>query len=149
MCLAAHAQSFTDGPCSFYSRSCQTAAASPAEPGGLPHLASTNKGTTFKKIKVVPPIESHRPDDADPEYGWRLTESAVGAHLLNGASVTGLDLQYWRERNVEDDFVLRAGLRYTALEAPRRGSPCAPCSSAREGSISKTLTTSPDHWLER
>lgn len=53
---------------------------------------------------------------ADPEYWWRLTESVCGAHLLNAASVGGFELQYWRERNHEVDFVLRAGGRYSALE---------------------------------
>ena len=53
---------------------------------------------------------------ADREFWGRLTESAVGAHLLN-ASVGGeCELFYWRERNREVDFVVRRGRKLLALE---------------------------------
>lgn len=53
---------------------------------------------------------------ADREFWGRLTESAVGAHLLN-ASVGGVcELFYWRERNREVDFVVRRGRRLVAIE---------------------------------
>ena len=43
-------------------------------------------------------------------------ESAVGAHLANAAAAGGCELFYWRERNREVDFVVRAGRRLTAIE---------------------------------
>lgn len=53
---------------------------------------------------------------ADREFWGRLTESAVGAHLLN-ASVGGeCELFYWRERNREVDFVVRRGRKLVAIE---------------------------------
>ena len=53
---------------------------------------------------------------ADREFWGRLTESAVGAHLLN-ASVGGeCELFYWRERNREVDFVVRRGKKLLAIE---------------------------------
>ena len=53
---------------------------------------------------------------ADREFWGRLTESAVGAHLLN-ASVGGTcELFYWRERNREVDFVVRRGRKLLAIE---------------------------------
>jgi len=52
----------------------------------------------------------------DREYWGRLTESAVGAHLINSAAGTGVELFYWRERNREVDFVLRAGKTVVAIE---------------------------------
>ncbi len=53
---------------------------------------------------------------ADREFWGRLTESAVGAHLLN-ASVGGeCELFYWRERNREVDFVVRRGKKLMAIE---------------------------------
>ena len=53
---------------------------------------------------------------ADREFWGRLTESAVGAHLLN-ASVGGVcELFYWRERNREVDFVVRRGKKLVAIE---------------------------------
>lgn len=68
---------------------------------------------------------------ADGELWGRLVESAAGAHLLNAATVAGDELQYWRERNNEVDFVLRAGRRYAAIEVKSgRGSGAAPGLSA-------------------
>ncbi len=53
---------------------------------------------------------------ADTEFWGRLVESAVGAHLANAAAVGECELFYWRERNLEVDFVVRAGRHLTALE---------------------------------
>jgi len=46
----------------------------------------------------------------------RLVESAVGAHLINNTWRTSTELFYWRERNREVDFILRAGRRAVAIE---------------------------------
>ena len=46
----------------------------------------------------------------------RLVESAVGAHLANGAAAGLFDLYYWRDRNREVDFVVRQGKSVTAIE---------------------------------
>jgi predicted AAA+ superfamily ATPase len=58
------------------------------------------------------------PDEAraDREYWGRLVESAVGAHLANAAAAGECELFYWRERNREVDFVVRAGRRIVAIE---------------------------------
>lgn len=53
---------------------------------------------------------------ADHEFWGRMTESAVGAHLANAAAAGVCELFYWRERNREVDFVVRAGRRVTAIE---------------------------------
>ena len=53
---------------------------------------------------------------ADREHWGRLTESAVGAHLANAAATGKFELFYWRERNREVDFVVRAGRRLIAIE---------------------------------
>jgi predicted AAA+ superfamily ATPase len=53
---------------------------------------------------------------SDGEFWGRLVESAVGAHLANAASVGDLSLYYWRERNQEVDFVVKAGRRLAAIE---------------------------------
>lgn len=53
---------------------------------------------------------------ADPAAWGRLVESAVGAHLANAAASGEFGLFYWRERNREVDFVVRAGQRLTAIE---------------------------------
>jgi len=52
----------------------------------------------------------------DREFWGRLAESAVGAHLINSAMGTGIELFYWRERGREVDFVLRFGKTVVAIE---------------------------------
>lgn len=65
------------------------------------------------------------PDEvrADREFGGRLVESAVGAHLANAAARGLCELDYWRERNRDMDFVIRAGRILVAVEVKRRRSP--------------------------
>ena len=53
---------------------------------------------------------------ADREFWGRLTESAVGAHLLNASIGGACELFYWRERNREVDFVVRRGKKLLAIE---------------------------------
>ena len=53
---------------------------------------------------------------AQREFWGRLVESAVGAHLANAAATGVCELYYWRERNREVDFVVRAGRTVTAIE---------------------------------
>lgn len=52
----------------------------------------------------------------DGKLWGRLTESAVGAHLANGAATGDFELYYWRDRNREVDFVIRHGRQITAIE---------------------------------
>lgn len=56
-------------------------------------------------------------------FWGRLVESAVGAHLANGARVSGFELSYWRERNREVDFVTHSGRLTTAIEVKSGRSP--------------------------
>ncbi len=53
---------------------------------------------------------------SDRELRGRLVESAVGAHLANAAAAGECEVFYWRERNQEVDFVVRAGRRVAAIE---------------------------------
>lgn len=52
----------------------------------------------------------------DRESWGRLVESAVGAHLINSAAGTGVEIFYWRERSREVDFVLQSGKTVVAVE---------------------------------
>ena len=65
---------------------------------------SAQSGKTFKQAR------------ADHIFWGRLTESAVGAHLLNSIRGTQIELFYWREGDLEVDFVLRQGDYLTAIE---------------------------------
>ena len=52
----------------------------------------------------------------DREHWGRVVESAIGAHLLNGAVGQGIEVSYWREGNLEVDFVLQQGEQLVAIE---------------------------------
>ena len=62
---------------------------------------------------------------ADREFWGRLTESAVGAHLANAAAGGVCELFYWREGNLEVDFVLRAGRVIVGIEVKSGRAPVA------------------------
>lgn len=53
---------------------------------------------------------------ADTAFWGRVVESAVGAYLANAAAAGVCELFYWRDRNREVDFVVRAGRTVTAIE---------------------------------
>jgi hypothetical protein len=53
---------------------------------------------------------------ADGAVWGRFVESAVGAHLANAAAARECEVFYWRERDAEVDFVVKAGPRLAALE---------------------------------
>ncbi len=55
----------------------------------------------------------------------RLTESAVGAHLLNAAVCGECELFYWRDGNCEVDFVVRKGKKLAAIEVKSGGMPAS------------------------
>jgi predicted AAA+ superfamily ATPase len=61
----------------------------------------------------------------DPQAWGRLVEVAVGAHLVNQGMLHGCEVWYWRDGNLEVDFVLQKGPRITAIEVksgtPSRG----------------------------
>jgi predicted AAA+ superfamily ATPase len=67
-------------------------------------LLSALSGLTLKEAR------------ADHEFWGRLVESAVGAHLANAAAAGVCQVFYWRERNREVDFVVKAGRSLTAIE---------------------------------
>lgn len=67
---------------------------------------------------------------ADREFWGRLTESAVGAHLANAAAAGTCALHYWRERNHELDFVVKAGRKLTAIEVKSGRAPLAHAGTA-------------------
>ena len=62
---------------------------------------------------------------ADREFQGRLTESAVGAHLVNASAGGACKVFYWRDRGREVDFVVRAGRKLTALEVKSGRAPAA------------------------
>lgn len=51
-----------------------------------------------------------------PDQWGRQVESAIGAHLTNAATVSEMNLYYWRHRNEEVDFVLEKGDQIIGIE---------------------------------
>ena len=54
--------------------------------------------------------------EQSPSEWGRIAESAVGAHLLNRSIKENYSLYYWRERNVEVDFVIEYKNQLMAIE---------------------------------
>jgi predicted AAA+ superfamily ATPase len=52
----------------------------------------------------------------DRQYWGRLTETAVGAHLVNDSKGKDINVYYWLNRNKEVDFVLESGNTLVAIE---------------------------------
>jgi predicted AAA+ superfamily ATPase len=67
-------------------------------------LMTVSAGTTFEETRY------------DGDAWGRLVESAVGAHLLNDTLGTEIEVTYWRERNMEVDFVLQRGKAIVGIE---------------------------------
>jgi uncharacterized protein len=88
--------------------------------GSSPKLQVLNTALITAQSGVT--IEEAR---ADGEFWGRLVESAVGAHLANSAAAGDIALYYWRERNHEVDFVVKAGRRVTAIEVKSGRAPQA------------------------
>lgn len=76
-------------------------------------LMTASSGLTLKEAR------------GNREFWGRLVESAVGAHLSNAAASGDLAVFYWRERNHEVDFVVKAGRRLTAIEVKSGRAPLA------------------------
>jgi predicted AAA+ superfamily ATPase len=79
--------------------------------GSIPKLQVLNTALMTAQSKLT--LEEAK---ADREFWGRLVESAAGAHLANAAAAGECELFYWRERNREVDFVVRAGRTLTAIE---------------------------------
>lgn len=84
--------------------------------GSSPKLLALNTALISATAGLSP-----REARANPEVWGRLVETAVGAHLVNA----GLEVHWWRERNLEVDFVVRRGRTVVPIEVTsgrRKGS---------------------------
>lgn len=88
----------------FSIQSCRSRSSSPKLQVFNTALMSAQSGLTFEEAR------------ADKTFWGRLTESMIGAHLLNAVRGTPISLYYWRERNLEVDFVLQKGKALIAIE---------------------------------
>ncbi|MGH9363203.1 MAG: ATP-binding protein [Thermoanaerobaculia bacterium] len=107
-----------------------------------PKLQVMNTALLTATAGLSPPEAS-----ADREFFGRLVESAVGAHLANAAARGVCELFYWRERNLEVDFVARAGKQVTAIEVKsgrRRDVPAGMGAFAEAFQPSRTLLVGGD-----
>ena len=67
-------------------------------------LKGSLSGLTFSQLR------------SDPPRWGRFVESAIGAHLLNQSINQAFKVFYWRDRNMEVDFIIQQGNKITALE---------------------------------
>ena len=79
--------------------------------------ASSPKLQVFNTALITAPAGLTLKQARENRAFWgRLVESAVGAHLANAAATGDCEAYYWRERNREVDFVVRAGTSLVAIE---------------------------------
>lgn len=67
-------------------------------------------------LMTAPTGKSFREAREDPEFWGRLTETAVGAHLVNSSLGTPWRVEYWREGDLEVDFVLTRAKKAVGIE---------------------------------
>lgn len=79
--------------------------------GSSPKLTVLNTALITAQSGLTP--EEAR---SNHEFWGRLVESAVGAHLGNVRVTGACEVFYWRERNREVDYVVKAGHTVTAIE---------------------------------
>ena len=85
--------------------------------GAARQRASSPKLQVFNTALITAQAETTIKQAREDRTFWgRLVESAIGAHLANAAAVGECQAYYWRERNREVDFVVRAGGRLAAIE---------------------------------
>jgi hypothetical protein len=92
---------------------------------GLPKLAGQvvrRRGSSPKlqvfNTALMTALADEPPLDAlaDGSSRGRLVESAVGSHLVNAETQGGCEVFYWREGNLDVDFVVRVGRDVLAIE---------------------------------
>ena len=69
----------------------------------------------------------------DPDLYGHLVETAVGAYLIARSAIDGFALYWWRDGNLEVDFVLRRARDITAIEVK-----CGRVSKSGMGAFCKT-----------
>ena len=99
---------------------------------------------------------------ADRSHWGRVVESAVGAHLVNTASVSTA-VKYWRDRNNEVDFVLHRGPNLVGIEVKsgvtparssaisafvQRFSPRAVITVGTDVTLDEFLSEPADYWID-
>ena len=85
--------------------------------GAARQRASSPKLQVFNTALITAQAETTIKQAREDRTFWgRLVESAIGAHLANAAAVGECQAYYWRERNREVDFVVRAGGSLAAIE---------------------------------
>ncbi len=86
-------------------------------PGGARSRSSSPKLVLWNNALVTAlQTRSLEQCRADPAFWGRLVENAVGAHLLCHLQGLPYEVMYWREKNDEVDYVVRAGDETWALE---------------------------------
>jgi hypothetical protein len=81
-----------------------------------------SRGSTPKLLlwnnALINAVDLRGPDEARHDAPWwgRLVENAVGAHLVNHLQGLSYEVSWWREGNVEVDYVVRSGSAVWAIE---------------------------------
>lgn len=85
---------------------------------GQMHQRASSPKLQVLNTALMSALAGRTPAEArqDADYWGRLVESCVGAHLLNTSMGSDLAVSYWRDRNLEVDFMLHRGKTAVAIE---------------------------------
>ena len=87
------------------------------DPAGTRRRRSSPKLNVYNTALMnAPRVQGFNGARRDQALWGRIVEAAVGAHLLNGISASRVKLYYWRERDLEVDFVLESSALVLGIE---------------------------------
>ena len=87
------------------------------DPAGTRRRRSSPKLNVYNTALMnAPRVQGFNGTRRDQVLWGRIVEAAVGAHLLNGISASRVKLYYWRERDLEVDFVLESSALVLGIE---------------------------------
>ncbi len=90
----------------------------PKHSGSLVRKRSSSPKLLVLDTALMSAVRGITPAEArdDPDYWGRLVETAVGAHLMAQAQEVPQRVMYWRERDLEVDYVVEDARKLTAIE---------------------------------
>lgn len=100
----------------------------PKYTGGTVRRRASSPKLQVMNTALMTAISGREPAEAYSDATWRgrLVESAVGAYLLARSHEAGFDVRYWREGDLEVDFVLESRSEVVAIEVKSGDRPLNP-----------------------
>ncbi len=92
--------------------------------GSIIRIKSSSPKLILWNNALITALDTRNYQEAGKDLSWwgRLLENAVGAHLINNLQSINYQVMYWREKNMEVDFIVSSGQKLWAIEV-KSGTP--------------------------